>query len=486
MGNAPTTPEPGSLQRRRPVPLREAFWIWVKVALYSFGGPAGQIAVMHRLLVEEKRWIGEGRFLNALNYCMLLPGPEAQQLATYIGWLLHRVPGGLLAGILFVLPGFTSILILSLLYAGFQESAPVQALFYGLKPAVLAVIVQAVSQIGRRALKNSLLMALAGASFVAIFFFGFPFPFLVLAAGLFGLLNSWMRTSRTDGMSEADRPPESEPSSKAPRMGVVAGQSAHPSRSEEFSLEVPLTTVQPSLSRALRVTLVCVFFWFGPLIALTLWSTNPIYLAEWTLFSKAAVVTFGGAYAALAYVAEEAVNTHGWLSTGEMLDGLGMAETTPGPLIQVVQFVGFMGAYRNPGTLDPVVAGILGSLITTWVTFVPCFLWIFVGAPSIESLRSNRSLSGALSAITAAVVGVVLNLGVWFSIRALFAEVHEVDGYGMRVLVPDLSSLDPVALSIALAALTGLFYFRTGMIKTLTASALAGWIYFLLFRSGGV
>ena len=451
----------------RPVPFREAFWTWVKVALYSFGGPAGQISVMHRLLVEEKRWISQDRFLNALNYCMLLPGPEAQQLATYIGWLLHKVPGGLIAGTLFVLPGFISILLLSLLYSGFQDTTLVQAFFYGLKPAVVAVIVAAVMQMGKRALKNGLMVGITVCAFVAISFLKVPFPLLILGAGLFGLVGAWGWPSHLNAVVWKSNSPPSHPSQQA----VV-----------RFSL----TTVRPSWSRTFRVILVCCIFWFGPLIALRLTDANPVYRTQGTLFSKAAVVSFGGAYAALAYVGEEAVETYQWLDAGEMLDGLGMAETTPGPLIQVVQFVGFLSAYRSPGTLGPVAAGIWGSLITTWVTFVPCFLWIFVGAPYIESLRKNRFLATALSVITAAVVGVVLNLGFWFSIRTLFGQVVQFEGYGMQILVPVVSSIDPTALAISIGAAASLLIFRVGMFKTLVGAALTGSIYWLLMQGGTV
>jgi chromate transporter len=449
------------------VTFRDAFWVWVKVAIYSFGGPAGQIAVMHRILVEEKRWVSENRFLHALNYCMLLPGPEAQQLATYIGWLLHKTIGGLVAGILFVLPGFISILVLSIFYAGFQDTTLVRALFFGLKPAVMAVVVEAVIRIGKRALKNEVMIILAGLAFVAIFFFDVPFPIIIVSAGLIGFIGGKLREDKFYVIKE------------------------HESKSgESVELEGFVITddvanhTQPSPLRAFRVAVICLLLWFAPLaLLISIYGKDSVFVTEGVFFSKAAVVTFGGAYAVLAYIAQEAVNTYGWLEPGEMLDGLGMAETTPGPLIMVVQFVGFMGAYRHPGTLDPLIAGVLGSVITTWVTFVPCFLWIFLGAPYIEYLRGNKSSSTALSAITAAVVGVILNLAVWFSLHTLFKVVNEIHTMGMRLQVPVLHSIDLVSLLIAIGAFAAMFHYRLSMIPTLTGSAVIGLVYYLIFRS---
>ena len=360
------------------VTLREAFWVWVKVAMYSFGGPAGQIAVMHKLLVEEKRWVSENRFLHALNYTMLLPGPEAQQLATYLGWLLHRTQGGLIAGSLFILPGFVSILALSVLYAGFQEVTLVQALFYGLKPAVLAIVVEAVIRIGRRALKNEVMIALSALAFIGIFFFNIPFPLIVLAAGVIGFIGGKLWLEKFDVIKQRTAGEEDEGS-------YVITDSVAQSQ-------------KPSLSYALKVAVIGGLLWSIPIVAAwLLWGEDHVFVQESIFFSKTAVVTFGGAYAVLAYIAQQAVEVFGWLAPGEMLDGLGMAETTPGPLVQVVQFVGFMGAYRNPGTFTPMQAGVIGSVITTWVTFVPCFIWIFLGAPFIEFWRNNKSLTTALS-----------------------------------------------------------------------------------------
>ena len=432
------------------IPFGEALRVWVRIALNSFGGPAGQIAVMHRILVEEKRWISENRFLHALNYCMLLPGPEAQQLATYIGWLLHRTAGGLMAGTLFVLPGFLSILALSILYASFQNLALVEGMFFGIKAAVLAVVAEAVLRIGRRALRNQVMAAIAAAAFVAIFFFDVPYPLIVLTAGVAGWLGSRLWEERfavIRGHAEDE-------------AMSVAGQSRH---------------TRPSLGRLLRVSALCLPLWFGPLIWLeTLPEAYAVFPQIGVFFSKTAVVTFGGAYSVLAYIAQQAVDTYGWLLPGEMLDGLGMAETTPGPLIQVVQFVGFLGAYRNPGPLEPLAAGVYASLLTTWVTFVPCFFWIFLGAPFIEAMRGNAGLSAALSGITAAVVGVILNLALWFALHTLFGEVHTLRTFGAQLYVPVLTSLNAGALVLALAALVAVFRFRVGVLVTLAACALAG------------
>jgi chromate transporter len=449
------------------ISLREAFRVWVKVGLNSFGGPAGQIAVMHRILVQERRWIGESRFLHALSYCMLLPGPEAMQLATYVGWLLHRTLGGLVAGILFVLPGFVTILALSILYAGFQDLTPVQALFYGLKPAVLAVVVEAVVRIGRRALRNRTMIGLAAAAFVAIFFGTVPFPLIVAGAALVGYLGGrrWPRTFLL----------------AAPAGAAGARDEAVVDRM--FAAGIP-DHVRPSAARTARVAAVWLVLWLGPVTGLVaVLGPRQVFSQIATFFSTAAVVTFGGAYAVLAYMAQQAVERYGWLAPGEMLDGLGMAETTPGPLIQVVQFVGFMGAFRDPGPLDPMLAGVLAAVLTTWVTFVPCFLWIFVGAPYVEALRGHRGLGTALGGVTAAVVGVVLNLAVWFALHTLFADVVEVRVAALRLLVPVWPTLDVGSLVLATGAAVAIFRFHAGMIPTLAGSALAGAAWYLLTRA---
>lgn len=344
----------------RPVSLSDATRVWAKIGLLSFGGPAGQVALMHKALVEERRWIDEERFLHALNYCMLLPGPEAQQLAIYIGWLMHKTRGGLIAGLLFVLPGFLSILALSVLYAGFRELPAVTAVFFGLKAAVLAVVVEAVLRIGKRALKNSLMVVVAVLAFFAIFFLDVAFPLVVLAAASLGFVGSRVA-------------PDAFP--KPPAIKV---SHEHPTAIDRLADTGGLSHTEPSVGRAVRVLAVCLPLWllpFGVLVSTD--GPDSVFVQEALLFSQAALVTFGGAYAVLAYIAQQAVETFAWLRPGEMLDGLGLAETTPGPLIMVVQFVGFMGAFRNPGDLSPMLAGVIGSVVTVWVTFVPCFLWIF-------------------------------------------------------------------------------------------------------------
>lgn len=440
------------------VPFREAVMVWLRVAMLSFGGPAGQIAVMHRILVEEKKWIGERRFLHALNYCMMLPGPEAQQLAIYIGWLMHRTKGGLVAGCLFVLPGFIAILALSFLYATLGNVGLVEGLFFGLKAAVLAVVLNAVVRIGKRALKNRIMLGLAAAAFVAIFFFDIAFPLIILSAALLGYWGG------KHGMS-------------AFQVGGGHGDGNDQGLSDNDSLlgEGLPAHARPNRRWSLRISAIFLLLWLTPVVLLlvTLGGEN-VFSQIATFFSKMAVVTFGGAYAVLGYVTQEAVQNYGWLAPGEMLDGLGMAETTPGPLIQVVQFVGFMGAFRDATGLDPMVAATLAAVLTTWVTFVPCFLWIFLGAPYVERLRDNRALSAALSAITAAVVGVILNLAIWFGIHVIFAEVEERHALGARLLIPNLASVDLLALLLAVGAMIAIFKFKVGMLKVLGACALIG------------
>ena len=443
----------------RPWPgFAEAVAVWTRIALLRFGGPAGQIAVMHRILVEEKRWLGEARFLHALNFCMLLPGPEAQQLAVYIGWLLHRTAGGLVAGILFVLPGVIAIMSLSIVYALYGGVGFVAALFFGLKAAVLAIVLQAVVRIGKRALKNTAMVALAAASFIAIFCFAAPFPAIILAAGAVGFFgarsghrvfagNGGHGAAGAQGVDDADT-----------LLGIGVPDHARPGR-----------------RHSLKLATVLLALWLGPTaLLLVLLGPDNVFSDIAVFFSQMAVVTFGGAYAVLAYVAQAAVGSYGWLAPGEMLDGLGMAETTPGPLIMVTQFVGFMGAFRDPGGLAPLTAGVLGGLLTTWVTFAPCFLWIFLGAPYIERLRGNRALSGALTAITAAVVGVILNLAIWFALHVVFREVAVFEGFGLRVAVPDLASIDLAAAGLAAAALIAVFRFKLATGALLGGAALLG------------
>lgn len=452
-GTGEAAPAPG-----HGIPFAEAVRVWARVAALSFGGPAGQIAVMHRILVEEKRWVGERRFLHALNYCMLLPGPEAQQLAVYIGWLLHRTKGGVVAGTLFVLPGFLAIMASSVAYALFGRVGAVQALFFGLKAAVLAIVLEAALRIGRRALRGRAMVAIAALAFVAIFLFRLPFPLIVLMAGLVGFVGG--------------------------RLGhpafLVGGGHGGPGGEAVADAATALGEqlpphARPGLAWSLKVAGACLALWLVP-VALVLLLLGPQHvLGQIALFfSKLAVVTFGGAYAVLAYVAQAAVEAHGWLEPGEMLDGLGMAETTPGPLIMVTQFVGFMAAFRDPGPLPPLLAGALGGVLTTWVTFVPCFLWIFAGAPFIEGLRGNRALSAALAAITAAVVGVILNLAVWFALHTLFAELAGFRAFGLALEIPVPASARPWAFLLTGAALLAVFRYRLGMIPTLLACSAAG------------
>jgi chromate transporter len=443
------------------VSLGQALRVWLRVAALSFGGPAGQIAVMHRIIVEEKKWVSDNRFLHALNYCMLLPGPEAQQLATYIGWLMHRTLGGIMAGGLFIVPGIISIMALSWIYALYGNVGFVTALFFGLKAAVLAIVLDAVVRVGKRALKNNIMLGLAAAAFIGIFFFGVPFPIIILGAGIVGFLGG---------------------RAGLPQFAVGGGHGPAKGSAVEESLlgeELP-AHARPTVAQSLRVGAIWLCIWLAPVIALLMLAGgDSVFTSIATFFSKMAVVTFGGAYAVLAYVAQQAVENYHWLKPGEMLDGLGMAETTPGPLIMVLQFVGFMAAYRAPGSLSPIMAGTLGGLLATWVTFTPCFLWIFLGAPFIEQLRGNKALAGALSAITAAVVGVILNLAIWFAIHSVFHETRPFHDFGLSVDVPIISSLDPWALALSVAAVIAIFRFKAGMIQTLLASSAVGVLLYL-------
>ena len=439
--------------------LAEAFRTWLKIGVLSFGGPAGQIALMHRIIVDEKRWVDEPRFLHALNYCMLLPGPEAQQLAVYLGWLLHGTLGGLFAGILFVLPGAIVMMALSMLYVLYREVPVIEALFWGIKAAVLAIVVEAVLRIGRRALRNGLMYTVAALAFTGIFFFNAPFPLIVLAAAAIGFVGVRLWP------------------------GSFAAPSAHgPSAGEETPAGAAAIGSTHRSARAALATLACgLLLWFGPMLALDARLGFPSVLLDiGVFFSKMAVLSFGGAYAVLSYVAQQAVEAYGWLAPGEMLTGLGFAETTPGPLIMVVQFVAFLGAYRAPGALDPLTAGILGGLLATWVTFVPCFLWIFLGAPYVERLRGNRRLSAALATITASVVGVILNLAVWFALHVLFASVDELWIGPLRLIMPDPATLDPWSLFIATASMLAMLLFKVGIVPTIAGAGALG----ILLRLG--
>ena len=439
------------------VSLREATRVWARIGLLSFGGPAGQIAVMHRELVETHRWISDARFLHALNYCMLLPGPEAAQLAIYIGWMLHRTLGGLIAGLLFVLPGFVTILALSIVYALYGQVPWIVAMFFGLKAAVLAVVIEAVLRIGRRAIKNRIMLAIAVLAFIAIFFFRVPFPLIVLGAGTIGLLGRlWLPQS-------------------FPAPSSTAADASSDYLIDRLLGRGELAHTRPSGRRALRVLSVWLLIWWLPVLAIIgMFGMHSVLAREGIFFSQAAMVTFGGAYAVLAYIAQRAVEGFHWVAPGQMLDGLALAETTPGPLIMVVQFVAFLGAYFHQGGMSPMAAGVIGSILTTWVTFAPCFLWIFLGAPYIEALRSNRALHAALSGVTAAVVGVVLNLSVWFAMHTLFGKTGAVRHGWLSFDWPQWQTIHPAAAVLVVAALLAMLRFRIGMGWTLLGSALDG------------
>lgn len=455
--------EAGNVQAPVAPTFAEAVKVWAKIGLISFGGPAGQIALMHKELVEERRWIGEQRFLHALNYCMLLPGPEAQQLAVYIGWLLHKTLGGLAAGILFVVPGALVMLILSGLYMLYGDVPLVEALFFGVKAAVLAIVIEAVIRIGRRALKNRVMVSIAVAAFIAIYALNVPFPLIILLAGLTGWLGDRIAPGLFSGSAHG----------KGDVADIKGAVDLMFERGE-------LTHVKPTTWHAPRTVAIWLPIWLGPVLVIW-WFTGSA--SVWTeigrFFSLMAVVTFGGAYAVLAYVAQAAVQSFGWLAPGEMVDGLGLAETTPGPLILVLQFVGFIAAFRHSGSLHPLLAGSLGALLTLWVTFTPCFFWIFLGGPYIEALRGNKALSAALGAITAAVVGVIMNLALWFALHVIFREVRNM-GLGMNV--PVFSSIDWRAALLSGAAMIAILRLKAGMLPTLAGSALAGVL--LLAASG--
>ena len=432
----------GQQDRHRGPSFAEAFRFWLKLGFISFGGPTGQIAIMQTELVEKKKWISQSRFLHALNYCMLLPGPEAQQLAIYIGWLLHKTWGGVVAGAFFVIPSIFVLWTLSYVYAAFGNVPLVAAIFYGLKPAVMAIVAVAVIRIGRKALKNEIMWTLAGLSFVAIFFFQVPFPVIILTAGVIGLIGGrfWKRKfdviGSHNGMAET---------------AVLSDAAESPEHA------------RPSWARAIKLILIWVALWAAPTAAVGLWrGWGSTLFHEGLFFSKAAVVTFGGAYAVLPYVAQQALFHYGWLKPGQMMDGLGLAETTPGPLIMVLQFVGFVGAWQHPEGLSPLLAGTLGALVTTWATFTPCFLWIFLGGPHIEQLRGNLKLTTALSAITAAVVGVVMNLAVWFALNALF---------------PGRAAIDWFALAVSVVAFLGMLRWRWEVIPVILGSGLLGLLF---------
>ncbi len=423
--------------------------VWLRIGCLSFGGPAGQIALLHREVVDERHWIGERRFLHALNFCSLLPGPEAQQLATYLGWLMHGAKGGIAAGLLFILPGVFVMLALSIVYATWGNVPIIAGLFFGLKCAVLVLVVEALLRIGRRALKGRMAWVIAGLAFAALFFFNLPFPIVVLAAGIIGAIMPTWFSGGAHGKAK-DGPP-------ALLDAVFAADPTH---------------AQRLAKSAWRAGLIALLLWIVP-VALLLPSGGVFADIAW-FFSKMAVVTFGGAYAVLAYVAQEAVQNYHWLSPQEMLAGLGLAETTPGPLILVLQFVGFLAGYRAHGALSGLAGGILGSLLTVWVTFAPCFVFVFLGAPMIERLQNNRIFSGALAGITAAVVGVIANLALWFGLRVLFRDLQTTHLGPITLDLPVPGSIDLLALAIAVLAALALFRLKLGLVKTLALCAVAG------------
>jgi chromate transporter len=431
--------------RHRAPSFGEAFRFWLKLGFISFGGPTGQIAIMQTELVEKKKWISQSRFLHALNFCMLLPGPEAQQLAIYIGWLLHKIRGGIVAGALFVIPSIFVLWALSYIYAAFGNLPWIAAIFYGLKPAVTAIVLVAMIRIGRKALKNEVMWALAALAFVAIYFFKLPFPAIVLGAGVVGFLGGifWKRKFEMRAGEEMGS-----------RLSVISDEQESP----------PHT--RPNLRRAVLISLVCLVLWLAPTIFAGVFrGWDSTLFKEGLFFSKAAVVTFGGAYAVLPYVTQQALFHYGWLKPGQMMDGLGLAETTPGPLIMVLQFVGFVGAWQHPEGLPPLLAATLGALLTTWATFTPCFLWIFVGGPHIEQLRGNEKLTSALSTITAAIVGVILNLAVWFALHVFF---------------PSAGVIDWFAIVLCAAGFVAMLRYKIDIIPVVLASGLLGLIYKIL------
>ena len=418
----------------------QALRFWVKLGFISFGGPTGQIAIMQQEVVEKRKWVSTERFLNALNYCMLLPGPEAQQLAIYIGWLLHKIPGGVAAGAFFVIPSMFVLFALSYVYVAFGEVSWVASIFSGLKPAVLAIVAAAVIRIARKALGNSIMVAIAALSFVAIYFLKVPFPVIILGAGLVGLAGGMLLPGR---------------------FGAKNGRrSAVTENGYVVICEDPLTChIQPSSRRSLLLVLMFLLLWGGPMLALYLFSSAPVFFKEGLFFTKAAFLTFGGAYAVLPYIAQAGVEQYAWLTGPQMIDGLGLAETTPGPLIMVVQFIGFLAGWNYPGVLTPLGGAIIGSLVATYFTFLPCFFFIFLGAPYIEKLRGNLKLSSALSSITAAVVGVVLNLAVWF---------------GVQVLVPGGGGFNWFGAIVCGASFAAIQWGKLGMVTVVLGAGAAG------------
>ena len=443
----------------QPLALKAASKVWFSISLRTFGGPAGQIAVMHDELVEKRRWIGEERFLHALSFCTLLPGPEAQQLAIYLGWLLNGTAGGLIAGILFVIPGYVALMILSAIYARWGETVGIAALFAGLGPAVLAIVAQALWRIRKRALTNNFLWALSSLSFLALLVFNIPFPIVVAGAAITGVIAN---KSRPQWFI---KPPV-----------VVSEQEAHPLIADEV-----LHGDRATLAGSIKVLAIGLFLWALPVvIAVITLGRNHVFVQQGLFFSGTAVVTFGGAYAVLSYVAQRAVGVFHWLLPGEMVNGLALAETTPGPLIMVVQFVGFLGAFRNPGDLNPWVAAFIGSTLVVWVTFVPCFLFVFLGAPHVEGLRKNRIVSAGLTAVTAAVVGVIANLSVYFALHTLFEKTHDFSLGIIQTTVPNWGTLNIQSGLLTLLAAVLVFKFKRSTVQVMGICASVGSVLYLL------
>ena len=422
----------------------EAFKFWLKLGFISFGGPAGQIAIMHQELVEKKKWISNDRFLNALNYCMVLPGPEAQQLTIYIGWLLHKIPGGIVAGSLFVIPSMFILFALSYIYAAFGNVFFVESFFAGLKASVMAIVFAAVIKIGKKSLKNSLLTGIAALSFVAIFFLKIPFPFIIIAAAVIGISGSFMFPNKFQPSKSKDvRGLEDE-------GYVVICENA-----DECHIET-------SSGKNIVILISFIMLWLIPVVIFYSISHYKVFHTEALFFTKAAFMTFGGAYSVLAYIAQAGVEQYSWLTRPQMMDGLGLAETTPGPLIMVVQFVGFMAGWNYPGNLSPLSGAVIGSLTATYFTFLPCFMFIFLGAPYIEKFRDNQKISSALSGITAAVVGVVLNLAVWFGIYVIFPQTGRINWF---------------AIVLGILSFITMQWLKIGMIPVIAVSGVAGVVW---------
>jgi chromate transporter len=449
---------------RRAVSFAEALRFWAKLGFISFGGPAGQIAIMHRELVERRRWLSEERFLHALNYCMLLPGPEAQQLAIYIGWLLHRTLGGIIAGAFFVIPSIFILLALSYTYAAYGNVPVVAGILAGFKPVVVAIVIEAILKIGSRALKGPAHFVIAITAFIAIYFLHMPFPLIVLAAGILGFsgarLLPGLFTATNAKTKDASKPGLSAEGrdAKIEITSSVIDDHAPP----------PAHTL-PSGRRALKVLGIGLVLWILPLLALIGWQGwDSLFAQEYRFFTQAALVTFGGAYAVLAYVTQAAAGGYGWISHTQAIDGLALAETTPGPLIMVLQFIGFMAGWNHPGQMGQTASAILGALVTTYTTFLPCFLFIFLGAPYIEVLRGNKSLTSALSGVTAAVVGVIVNLALVFGLAVIWP-------HGL------MGGTNWFAALTSIAAFMALYRFKIDVLWVVLTGGLAGFLRIVLF-----